>query len=92
MHTTETVFQHHDGDDGDDGDGDNVQAPAQCWKYTWLGAANERVNSTTTCRYLLMMALMLIIDIHSDAVAHADIDADVDVKNVNKSPAHTYLL
>jgi len=24
-------------------------APAQCWKYTWLGAANERVNSTTTC-------------------------------------------
>ena len=26
------------------------QAPAQCWQYTWLGAANERVNYTATCR------------------------------------------
>jgi len=25
------------------------KAPAQCWKYTWLGAANERVNRTSTC-------------------------------------------
>ena len=27
------------------------QAPAQCWQYTWLGAANERVNYTATCRF-----------------------------------------
>jgi len=29
------------------------QAPAQCWQYTWLGAANERVNYTATCSDLL---------------------------------------
>ena len=56
------------------------QAPAQCWQYTWLGAANERVNYTATCRssnWCCGLVLVVLVIVHQGVGSE---DEDVQLR------------